>query len=440
MNLLLTILTAFLALLSAAPFVRPRTAAGEALLWLPKLLGGALSPVAGLIGLLCALIGLARRSLALTVTGLLGAGLAARLAASMPDVDQELASLPRAGAEGRVPSTPEPVDPDRTFVSARRTARAEFQRNIVIGRKAGSGRPLRADLWRPAEGRCSPGGLGLIYAHGSGWRVGDKDQLTRPFFRRLTAQGHVVLDIAYSLWPAAGLPEMVSEVNQAILWLKDNGPACGVDPERIVLMGGSAGAHLALLAAYTPGHPAFQPAVAIGSAHDTSVRGVVAFYPPADLLEMANRAADRWPSSQGPTDRIALGMLNRLFMMPRDRSMNMADSFFGEIVGGTATEIPDTYRLLSPIYHVGAHCPPTLLLQGSDDVFELTPGVRRLHDCLCAAGVPSVLLEFPHTEHGFDLLLPRISPAARASTRAVERFLAWLERETEREPQLPMGK
>jgi acetyl esterase/lipase len=268
-------------------------------------------------------------------------------------------------------------------------------------------------------------GLGLIYAHGSGWRVGDKDQLTRPFFRRLAAQGHLVLDIAYSLWPAASLPAMVAEVNQAVLWLKENGPAYGVNPDRIVLMGGSAGAHLALLAAYAPGHPAFRPA---GAAGDTSVRGVVAFYPPVDLLAQQDEAGDSPPSSPGLADRITQAMLKRLFRV-QDEGGRKEQSFdlFTEMLGGTAAEIPGTFRLLSPIYHVGAHCPPTLLLQGSDDLFGLAPAVRRLQECLRAAGVPSALLEFPHTEHGFDLLLPHISPTARAATRAVEQFLARLE-------------
>jgi acetyl esterase/lipase len=266
--------------------------------------------------------------------------------------------------------------------------------------------------------------LGVIYAHGSGWRVGDKDLFTRTFFRRLAAQGHLVLDLAYSLWPTAGLPAMVTEVNQAILWLKENGPAYGVNPDRIVLMGGSAGGHLALMAAYTPGHPAFRPP---GTDGDTSVHGVIAFYPPVDLLACQDEASSSRPPSPGLVDRIAEAILQRLFeVKDGDGGKWQVDSFFPEMLGGTAAEIPDTYRLLSPIYHVGAHCPPTLLLQGSDDVFGLTSGVRRLDERLRAAGVPSVLLEFPHTEHGFDLLLPEISPPARAATRAVEQFLAWL--------------
>jgi acetyl esterase/lipase len=424
MNRLLAILTILSALLGAVPFLRPRSRGGQVLIWLPKLLGGALAPISGLIGALGALVALARRDWKLAGAGLLGAGLAARLVSEMPDVDQALVGVPGPGVEGAAPGTqgrgsPVPVLA-RPFGSI---GRAEFERDLVFGHNPESGRALRADLW-PPPGR-PPSGLGLVYAHGSGWRVGDKDMLTRAFFRRLAAQGHLVLDIAYSLWPTASLPSMVVEVNQAILWLKENGPAYGVNPDRIVLMGGSAGAHLALLAAYTPGHPAFWPA---GAAGDTSVRGVVAFYPPVDLLAMQEEGSVNPPSSPGLADRIAQAMLKRLFMM-RDEGDHKGqfDNFLAEMLGGTAAEIPDTYRLLSPIYHVGAHCPPTLLLQGSDDVFRLAPAVRRLHERLCAAGVSSALLEFPHTEHGFDLLLPQISPAARAATRGVEQFLARLE-------------
>jgi acetyl esterase/lipase len=423
MNRLLAILATLAALLGAVPLIRPRCRAGQVLIWLPKLVGGALSPIASLIGALAALAGLSRRDWRLAGTGLLAAGLAARLAAALPDVDQELASLPGSGSKGPAPTTPGRAS--LALVSTRRPGRtrsAEFERDVVFGHNSQSGQDLRADLWPPSGHVAS--GLGLIYAHGSGWRVGDKDQLTRPFFRRLAAQGHLVLDIAYSLWPTASMPAMVAEVNQAILWLKENGPAYGVNPDGVVLMGGSAGAHLALLAAYTPGHPAFRTA---GAADDTSVRGAVAFYPPVDLLTLQDKASVSPSPSPGLADRISEAILKRLFQV-QDKGGGREQSFdlLTEMLGGTAAEIPDTYRLLSPIYHVGAHCPPTLLLQGSDDVFGLAPAVRRLHECLSAAGVPAALLEFPHTEHGFDLLLPQISPTARAATRGVEQFLAWL--------------
>lgn len=98
-----------------------------------------------------------------------------------------------------------------------------------------------------------------------------------------------------------------------------------------------------------------------------------------------------------------------------------------DILGGTPDEIPEVYQLCSPIEHINQACPPTLLIQDSDDVFGLTPHVRRLQQLLEEAGVPVVYLEYPHTEHGFDLILPQISPVAQAATREVQRFLTLLE-------------
>jgi acetyl esterase/lipase len=131
---------------------------------------------------------------------------------------------------------------------------------------------------------------------------------------------------------------------------------------------------------------------------------------------------------QGLLDRSAEGAFARLFMLHSgDLESEVAfRDLLPAIMGGKPEEIPETYRLLSPSSHVGAHNPPTLLLHGSDDVFALTPAVRCLHQALCNAGVRSLLVEFPHTDHGFDLVLPAVSPAAQTAIADVERFLALL--------------
>jgi len=54
----------------------------------------------------------------------------------------------------------------------------------------------------------------------------------------------------------------------------------------------------------------------------------------------------------------------------------------------------------------------------------MRPDTLRLHQSLQTAGVKSIYLEYPNTGHGFDLILPRLSPAAQAATHDVERFLA----------------
>jgi acetyl esterase/lipase len=434
MKTLLSILTYVSALWSLVPFWRPARRGAVVLLWLPKLLAGALAPILGLLGALGASLGLARRDGNLAAAGIVAGGFAARFLKDLaPSADQFAAAF-GPDWQARLPAylRPWPLVP-RWLQPDVSSGAVSFQRNVVLGRNPGTGRRLLADLWQPPVGRARSG-LGLIYAHGSGWRVGDKDLGTRYFFRRLARQGHVILDVAYTLWPGASIPTMISEVNQAVLWLREQGAAYGVDPERIVLMGGSAGGQLVLSTAYAPGEIAFRP---FGGRAGAPVRGVIAFYPVADFLEIRERTRESTESVSQPLDRAAIALMSRMFSLQTGRlgsggprpdgwAEPGVEIMIDRILGGAPGEIPGTYRLLSPIYHAGSHCPPTLLLQGSDDVFELAPAARRLYEKLQAAGVPSILVEFPHAEHGFDLVLPRVSPLARAATLDVERFLALL--------------
>lgn len=420
---LLTYLTAFL---GVALFLRPVRNSIKVLLWTPKLLGAALSPLLRLVSAFGAILGILRRDWKLAGVGILGAGLTNQFIADLPSIDDQF--IRTFGSE-RVADRMEYNYAIR-YQSRRQPTLAEvdFQRDVSCGFYQQNGSTLLADLWQPG-GDTHRSGLGVVYAHGGGWRVGDKDMLTRSLFKRLTSQGHVVLDLAYTLWPDGDLPAMVAEFNQAILWLKENCATLEVNPERIIAMGASAGGHLALLAAYASRQPEFMPHPESG---DSSVSGVVAFYPPVDLLELYYQTKKQQKIQATKIDQLAEKILALIFMLQKDsdqeeeQNHHPMDRFFVEMMGGTPEESPETYRLLSPIEYVGTHCPPTLLLQGADDVFNLTPGVRRLHDELQAAGVVSILAEYPHTEHGFDLILPTASPVARSANHQVERFLSLL--------------
>lgn len=425
MNNMLKILTYLSAIIGALLFLRPKDTAINTLLWFPKMISGAMSPILGFTGFMGALLGFIRRDWKLAAAGLLGTGLAARFIAEIPASGEQFSRA--FGPEWLTRLKPDlqgSAVMGRPLISQKEI---EIQHDLVIGSKPKSGKPFLVDLWQPGPG-ARRSGLGIIYAHGSGWRVGDKDMLTRLFFRRLVGDGHVVVDIAYTLFPEAEIPTMVNEVNQAILWLKENAATLGLNPDRIVLMGGSAGAHLALLAAYNPNRPDFQPDSITG---DTSVRGVVAFYPVVDIHGMYSQIRQEVSVNPRPIDNLANAFIDRIFEVPKrpptEGNGSGLDNYLLDILGGTPDEIPEVYKLCSPIDHISQACPPTLLLQGSDDVFGLTPHVRRFHQALLAAGVPVVYLEYPHTEHGFDLILPQVSPVAQAATLEVERFLALLE-------------
>ena len=100
------------------------------------------------------------------------------------------------------------------------------------------------------------------------------------------------------------------------------------------------------------------------------------------------------------------------------------DWMMSNLVGGSPGQVPEAYDLASPIAHAGHGSPPTLLLQGEHDSFQPARLSRALHRKLAGAGVPSVYVEFPQTEHAFDLSLSRYAPASQAALYHVERFLA----------------
>jgi acetyl esterase/lipase len=418
------------ALVAAAALAKPRVPGIQILLWPYKLLGGALAPILALITGLGAVIGLIRRDWRFTVAGAAGAALAAKFLSDIPDSEREFSAafgddwdIRARAASGSSHA------PRRWSLRAIRPDGVVWQRDVTYAPNPRTGAPLLADVWAPAPG-TRPSGLAIVYVHGGGWSVGFKDMGTRTFFRRLAGNGHVVMDIAYCLWPKAQIPLMVSEVKQAVLWMKENSAVYCVDPDRVVLMGGSAGGHLALLSAYTPDHRELPPLAGVG---DTSVRGVIAYYPPVCFLSLREyihtmhpRRNEVW--SRGMNERtveVLVGGLMGIVGGDSECEPGYRD-FLAALLGGGPDECPETYRLLSPISHVSPRCPPTLLLQGADDCLVLASGARRLHRALREAGATSVLAEFPHADHAFDLVLPRVSPVAQAATHDVERFLALL--------------
>ena len=404
-----------------------RDRARALLLWIPKVMVNSLSPVIALVGIANAALGLRRRDWLAMISGGLGTLISALY---MTRVSTTHHGFPQAFGpdwEAQIPESLRHRRAQRRWVPVVLPPPAQWQRDLVYGVNPTTQKPLLADLWLPPP-EVPQTGLGIVFVHGGAWQIGRKDMRTRTHFRRLAGQGHIVLDIAYSLAPHVDIPTMVGDVKRGIVWLKQNGPQLGVSPDRVVVMGGSAGGHLALLAAYTPNDPLFQP---LNSETDTSVRGVVAFYPPTDLnASYETMEAARHAFLDGRKDQLSKKVVELILQisgfMPAGAKVEEVENLMARMLGVTPAEDPDRYRLLSPLHHVNSHCPPTLLLQSAADTFAMTPDVRRLHEALRQAGVPSILVELPKTDHAFDLYLPQISPPAQAAMYDMERFLALL--------------
>jgi acetyl esterase/lipase len=106
------------------------------------------------------------------------------------------------------------------------------------------------------------------------------------------------------------------------------------------------------------------------------------------------------------------------------RHMPTHEQMMKNVMGGSPEDAPEMYRLGSPVHQVHAQCPPTLLLQGEHDSITSAESVRELYARLNEVGVPVVLVEFPQTEHAFDVMLPLLSPAAQSALYDVDHFLA----------------
>jgi len=402
-------------LLNATLFVRLKPPYSFFLAFSIQLAAVDLSPFLVVLGLFGAGLGWLYHAPIAVVAGLLGAGISVGYIG--------LVTVPQPGfdlAFGKDWKTSIPPSRQSHMLKRRwnlgwpRTGEPMWERDIPFWTIPGTDRKLLCDVWQPPEG-VARSGLALVFLHGSAWWILDKDFGTRPLFRHLAAQGHVIMDVAYRLCPEVDIYGMVGDVKRAVAWMKANADRYQVNPERIVLGGASAGGHLALLAAYTPNHPRLNPPDVEGC--DLSVHAVFSEYGPTDLRAVYHHLAQ---------ERL-LGLPKVEVGLPGATEMkkNMTDAGrMDTLLGGHLHEVPEVYELASPVAHVRVGCPPTLLIQGEPDVIEPADAARELYRRLVECGVTAINIIYPLTNHMFDLILPQVSPPANAALFYLERFLA----------------
>ena len=371
-----------------------------------KLFAGALSPYWAVAGAAGAVIGWAYQAIWVIPLGAIGAGM---MLWYLWRCTREHKGFEKAFGAG----WSERFDPQQTsrmvkrrwspYINMKASPEPIWERDVPFWSIPGTEEELLCDVWRPGNGATS--GLGLIYIHGGGWAAGEKDMFTRPFFHHLTAQGHTVMDVAYRLIPDVDIYGMIGDIKQAVAWMKTNAPRYGVDPEKIVLVGSSVGAHLALLAGYSSGAPELTPDELKDD--DLSLSGIISYYGPSDLLASYDQWMKQAESANRPEEYRYAGRLDVL-------------------LGGHPQDRPEAYQLANPATHVSPGSPPTLLMQGDKDLLVPVETTRALYAKLVESGVPAIKIIFPWTEHMFDLILPQISPPAQSSLYDVDRFLALL--------------
>lgn len=248
----------------------------------------------------------------------------------------------------------------------------------------------KLDLYMP--GTDTDKGAGpfptVVFVHGGGWAGGDKADLNNEEIQinqlrdTLLGHGYAIASVNYRLMPKGTFPEPMQDVAAAVRYLKSHAGQYGLDVDRFVMLGDSAGGHLATMVGMTSDKPDLQGSIGVTDT-DTKVKAIVGYY---GIYDLTTRTEDQ---QQGPCQRAKPG----------------AESSHGRLIGAD----PDSPQgepiaaKASPITYVSANTPPVLLFHGRQDCTTPPAQAERFEAALKAAGVPTelTLIDAPHADKRF---------------------------------------
>ena len=237
-------------------------------------------------------------------------------------------------------------------------------------------RKERIDLYLPNKRDAELRSPAVVIIHGGGWTGGDKGQ-AREFKigTTLALAGYVCASVEYKKDGNDRWPTNLKDCKNAVRFLRANAAKYQVDENNIGVLGGSAGGHLALMVAYTPGVRELSPDSPYPGVRD-DVKACVDLYGITDLLTRQSTMPDGTPN----------GKLREAGLFPDKRGENQA-----------------RWKLASPINHISKTSPPTLILHGMADTTVDREQSIQLARALAAAGVEHELKLIPNVGHTFDL-------------------------------------
>ncbi|MEO7374247.1 MAG: alpha/beta hydrolase [Terrimesophilobacter sp.] len=244
------------------------------------------------------------------------------------------------------------VYPDVTTVS-----------NISYG--TADGQQLLLDVCLPADAAVTQRPA-IIGVHGGSWKGGDKaNQVWTGICRWLASEGYVTVSVNYRLAPTHTFPSQISDVRQAVQWLRDPAQVSrySIDPARIGALGGSAGGNLVALLG-TEGSGPLNTGTRVAAVVDLS----------------------------GPADLTANGAATSAFQQTQLSYLGCADY----------SHCPAA-KAASPVYQVDASDPPFFIAHSTNEFIPLAQATQFVA-ALRAKGVPTTFVTKPGTEHAVSML------------------------------------
>jgi pectinesterase len=209
----------------------------------------------------------------------------------------------------------------------------------------------------------------ILDIHGGGWQARQVES-DKPMMERLAARGFVTALTTYRLSQEAKFPAALHDCKSSVRFLRANAARFKIDPERIGVMGGSAGGHLSGLLAMTGGKPEFEG----DGPHREQSSAVKAC--------------------------IVMAATQDMFAANKDKSSTNAIAFFG----AACADNPEIYRRASPINHVRPGVPPTIFIEGEKD--SLKVGRAEMMEKLRALGIETAVHTLKDAPHPFWMSQP----------------------------------
>jgi acetyl esterase/lipase len=273
------------------------------------------------------------------------------------------------------------------LLSAAVTVRADdepgytHREDVVYGRKWGMA--LTMDVFAPKK---DANGAAVIAVMSGGW-VSTHDWINPGMAAPYVSRGYAVFAVVHGSQPKFTIPEAIADMQRSVRYIRYHAKDYHIDPDRIGVTGGSAGGHLSLMLGTTggPGDPKAKDPV---DRESSRVEAVACFFPPTDFL------------NYGAPGKLAIGrgtLVN--FRAPFDFHEFDPKTHEFERIADEAKE-RDIAKQISPIYHITAHTPPTLIVHGdADNLVPIQQAETFVAKCK-EAGVPAELVVEKGAGHG----------------------------------------
>lgn len=282
----------------------------------------------------------------------------------------------------------------------------EVYRDIVFAEAPttdGGSKDLKINIWKGCGQDPQPV---LLFVHGGAWVSGDNDLESAgseqiKAIMELRGCGVTIAAATYRFSPEATFPAQIHDVKAAIRYLKAHAESYGIDPSRIMTMGESAGAQLALLAAVSNGEEYLEGNVGGNLEVNSNVIGCVDCYGMTDFLTLA---ADLYARPDlGRTDA-------QVYELVEDKNSSRSQLFgltTDECNLGTVAahpeQFPEQYALVkagSPLHHVTPDDPPILIINGQRDIRVPSAQAIKMYQALYDAGTEAELILNDRAPHG----------------------------------------